>query len=338
MNRAADFVATRGYPCWLRIDYDTLLSNIATHLAKAPLLDVSLPFLQKIWPHLEDDLIRNGLTGVLSSSPTFLLSASPSLQRILRPGYRPAETGYAREGLLPVLGSFADCLNLSNMAQIHDRRLPFLLRARARSGEFGAGDWGLDTICEQLTNIPMIDIAGFFLLRQPESNEVFTLRRHLRRLESPHSSLVVPLSLISSDYAEYQPFISAEVLGLESGGSSCFPIETGFWAFPVRSGHDYQLYQVDLGAMHGLPAREFPASIGGCPARQVNLQPGFCEFIVDSHLPGPFPVAGYLTGGPAHAPIDLRAWQPAELLNLIGHMQHCPVYLQTGNRLLEMLP
>lgn len=337
MNRATDFVATRDYPCWLRVDYDTLLSNIAAHLAKAPLLDVGLPFLQKIWPHLEDDLIRNGLTGVLSSSPTFLLNVSPALQRILRPGYRPPETGYAREGLLPVLGSFADCLNLSNMAQMLDRRLTFLLRVRARSGEFGAGDWGLDTICEQLANIPMIDITGFFLLRQPEKSEIYTLRRHLRRLESPRSDLVVPLSLIVSDHAEYRTFISNEVLGL-AGGSGCFPVETGFWAFPVRSGRDYQLYQVDLGAMHGLPAREFPACIGGNPARQVNLQPGFCEFIVDSHLPGPFPVAGYLTGGPAHAPVDLRAWKPAELLNLIGHMQHCPIYLQTGDGLLEMLP
>ncbi len=326
----------KSYPYWLRIDYDTLLSNIAGVSQKASLLDMAMPFLHKIWSHIEDDLIRLGIKGVLSNNPQTLLAVSGALQKILRPNYRPGEAGYAHEGLLPVLGSYSDCLNLSNIAQNHDCRIPFLLRSRARSGEYGAGDWGLDSICEQLQNVPMIDLHGFYFLRQPEPSETSPLRRYLRRLEAHTQMFVMPISVMNSDFKEASPFIDWETVALENAGPGCFPVEAGFWAYPVHAGSDYQIFQADLGSLQGLPYGEFPVQIGGISARLHSLQPEYSEFVVDGQLPGPFPVAGFLTGGRADEPVDLHQWKPTELKSLLAHFDNCPVYLQKNGRTFEI--
>lgn len=336
MPDSKSFLPGRAYPYWLRVDYDTLLNNIASHCHDARLIDLTVPFLLKIWSRIEDDLLRAGIDGVLSSDPQALLNVSPSLQRILRPGFRPGETGYAREGLLPVLGSWSECLNLSNTAQIHDQRLPFLLRARSRIGEYGAGDWGLESICEQLHNVPMIDLLGFYTLRQPDPGETAILRRILRRLEAENAMLCLPLASVNSDFKEFRPFLTWETVAIERDGPGCFPVEIGFWAFPVHSGPDYQVFQADIGRLHGLPAGEFPAKIGGYNARISDIQPTHSEFVVEDHLPGPFPAAGFLTGGDAHEPVDLRLWKATDLKNLLAHLDHCPLYLQKDKQIIEI--
>ena len=330
------FLPTPAHPHWIRIDYPTLLGNIARHCQNARLLDLSLPFMRRIYKTAEEDLVRSGINGVLCSDPRTLLNVSGSMQRILIPGFSPAETGYVREGLLPVLSSFSECLNLSNMAQSLDQRLPFLLRARSRFGEFGAGDWGLDSICEKLPNVPMIDLHGFFLTRPVDESEISSFKRQLRRLESPASMLLIPLAMLENNALKFNPFIEWESVGLEKNSSGSFPVEIGFWAFPIKTGPDYQVFQADLGSASGLPSGDFPAIIGGHNARMQKMQINCCEFVVDRQLPGPFPLAGFLTGGNLHTPVDLRQWQQADLQSLLAHLNNCPVFLQTGNAIVEL--
>ncbi|HNX74637.1 MAG TPA: hypothetical protein PLM07_09110 [Candidatus Rifleibacterium sp.] len=330
------FSTTPNHASWIRIDYQTLLGNIARHCQNARLLDLSLPFMRRTYKTAEEDLVRSGINGVLCSDPRTLLSVSASMQRILRPGFSQAETGYAREGLLPVLSSFSECLNLSNLAQSLDQRLPFLVRARSRFGEFGSGDWGLDSICEKLPNVPMIDLHGFFLTRPVDESEVSSFKRQLRRLESPASMLLLPLALTENGTSGLNPFIEWESVGLEKSSNGSFPLEIGFWAFPIKTGPDYQIFQADLGSASGLPSGAFPAMIGGHNARMQNMQINCCEFVVERHLPGPFPVAGFLTGGDLHAPVDLRQWQQTDLQSLLAHLNNCPVFLQTGNDIVEL--
>ncbi|MDD3148502.1 MAG: hypothetical protein PHD82_14510, partial [Candidatus Riflebacteria bacterium] len=171
--------------------------------------------------------------------------------------------------------------------------------------------------------------------RQPESGEISTMRRILRRLENSEPLLLVPLSCTSGDCHELRPFITWEPFALEGNAPGCFPVETGFWAFPVKTGSDYQIFQADIGMLHGLPNHDFPVKIAGRNARVCNLHTDFCEFLVNGHLPGPFPVMGFLTGGDTHAPVDLQNWKPADLKNLLAHLDHCPLYLQKNNQIIE---
>lgn len=334
MQTSDDFSPSRNFNCWLKVDYATLLSNIRAHRQRARLLDITAPFLFKIWAHLEDDLLRAGIEGVLSDDPVALLTIGPSLKRILKPGFKSGEIGYAREGLLPVLGSFSECLSLSNMAQMLDQRLRFFLRVRSTVGEYGAGDWGLDSICEQMNSLPMLDLAGFYLHKQLKTVETGILRRHLRQLGSEQAIIMQPLTVSTTENKEFRPYISWESVALENESQGCFPIEIGFWAFPVHSGTDFQIFQADLGRLHGLP-ESFPAQIAGQTARILDIRPECSEFIIEGHFHGPYPVRGCLTGGNPHEPIDLRQWQIADLKNLLGHLKNCPVYLQKQGKIIE---
>ena len=331
-----DLKPARNHSCWLKVDYAALFENITRHAAQAPLFDFTVPFLAAIWPHIEEDMLRSGIEGVLSLNPRDLITASPSLQRILKPGFKPGEAGYAPEGLIPVLSSFSECLSLSNMAQMCDKRLSFLLLVRSTDTEFGSGDWGLSSICEKIVNLPMLDLHGFYLRRPPAANETGVLRKLMHQAEADQGMFVAPLSEESRGIKNCKPFIAWETLALEENSKGCFPVEIGFWAFPLHSAPDYQIFQADLGRLHGLPA-DFPVQIGGRPAKVVNVQPETSEYIIDGHFPGPFPVQSHLTGGAQHEPIDLRLWQKADLQNFLGHIKNCPVYLQKSDGLLELL-
>ncbi len=336
MTTTSDCVPGRAHPCWLIVDYETLLANIAACCHAARYIDLSLPLLQKIWSLIEDDLLRAGISGALCNTPRPLLEISSSMQRILRPGYRPSETGYVREGLLPVISSFSECLSLSNMAQTYDQRLNFLLRVRSRAGEYGSGDWGLDTILEQLANVPMIDMHGFFMQRQPGVNETSSLKRHLRKLEATGSLILLPLASSLSDQEGLTPFIEWETVSLDEKRSGTFPVEIGFWAFPVHTGRDHQIFQTDIGSLDGLPTGDFPAQICGKKAGIVEMHPDRCEFVVEELLHGPFPVKGFLTGGSLHEPLDLRQWKLADLRSLLAHLSRFPIFVRKNGRCIEL--
>lgn len=331
-----DFNPARNHSCWLKVDYAALLDNIGHHAAHSPLFDLTVPFLATIWPQIEEDMLRAGIEGVLSANPQDLTVVTPALQRIIKPGFKPGEAGYAHEGFIPVLSSFADCLSLSNMAQMLDKRLSFFLLVRSTDAEFGAGDWGVNSICEKIVNLPMIDLHGFYLRRQPAANETAMLRKLLHQAEADNGIFLVPLSEENRNIKNCKSFISWETLALEEESKGCFPVEIGFWAFPLHSAPDYQIFQADLGRLHGLPA-DFPVQIGGRPAKVINIQPETSEYIIDGHFPGPFPVKSHLTGGTPHEPIDLRLWARTDLQNLLGHIQSCPVYLQKSDSLIELL-
>ncbi len=336
MTTTSDFVPDRAHPCWLSVDYETLLANIVACCHATRYIDVSLPLMQKIWPVIEDDLLRAGIIGALCNAPRPLLGISAAMQRILRPGYLPAETGYVREGLLPVIGSFSECLSLSNMAQTYDQRLNFLLRVRSWAGEYGSGDWGLDTILEQLANVPMIDMHGFFMLRTPGINEISSLKRNFRRLEATGTMILLPLSCATIELESLTPFIEWESVALDDNRSGTFPVDTGFWAFPVHTGRDHQIFQADIGSLDGLPAIDFPAQIDGKKARVIEMHPGRCEFVVEELLHGPFPIMGHLTGGSLHEPLDLRQWKLTDLRSLLAHLSKYPLFIRKNGRFIEL--
>lgn len=302
---------------------------------RAPYVDLSVPLIVAIWPYLEDDLLRAGISGVLSADPRALCKVSGSLQRFLKPGFKPGESGYAPEGIIPVLGSFADCLSLSNMAQMLDQRLTFLLRVRSGESDFAGGDWGIESICQRLGNLPMIDLGGLFLHKCPDIEQQGYLRRLLHQAQAGNSQMLLPLAAADHNAREFRRFTLWENLALGQDEGGCMPFELGFWAFPVSRGADYQVFQADLGRLHGL-RKDFPAQIAGKTARIIELWPDSCEFIVSGHYSGPFPACGYLTGGLEHNPVDLRQWEKSDLQTIIGSLDFCPVYLKKDGKTVEI--
>lgn len=321
------FSPSKTFPGWLRLDYATLLDNINRVAERSSLIDISVPVIQRIWHHIEDDLLRSGINGVISNAPEALSRVSGQFIRILKPGFRNCETGYAGNDIIPVLSTFADCLALSNMAQMLDRRLTFLLRARSLSPEFAAGEHGLEDICNRAKQLPLIDFKGFFLQKPPEASETASLKGIAARCFSTECRLICP----GSTYSKW------ENLALVENAAGIFPLEIGAWAFPVESGSDYQTFQIDLGYSHGLPAA-FPARVAGFEARVVETGEDYTELLINGHFQGPYPARCYLAGGSTHDPVDLQSWKISDLRNFLTHEQGFPIYLEKNRTILEVLP
>lgn len=332
-----NFAPSKGFPGWLRLNYATFMDNINRAAAKSVFIDISIPIIQRIWHHIEDDLLRSGINGVISDSPGALSRVSGQFIRILKPGFRNCETGYAGSEIIPVLSTFADCLALSNMAQMLDRRLAFLLRARDLSLEFAAGEHGLEDICNRSKQLPLVDFNGFFLQKPPKVSEVTPLKSVAARCFNSDCRLICPGSNFKGSNKDCCTYSKWENLALVDNSEGIFPLEIGTWAFPVESGADYQTYQIDLGLSHGLPAA-FPARIGGFEARVVETFENFTELIINGHFQGPYPARCYLAGGSTHDPVDLHSWKISELRNFLTHEQGFPVYLENNQTLLEFLP
>lgn len=331
------FSPSRAFACWLVIDYDTLLDNIARTAEKAVFIDISLPLFQRIWHYMEEDVIRCGIRGVICNDPEVLSLVSPQLTRILKPGFKNTETGYAVEGIIPVLSSFSDCLALSNMAQMVDKRLCFLLRARSLSSEFAGGDWGIEDLSMRIKQLPMIDFSGFFLQRTPDISESAFLKNLSKDCRNLDFSCIFPFDQSCSAGKESVSYSKWENLALCENSEGIFPVEASFWAYPVESGADYQIYQLDLGFSDGLP-ESFPVKVAGNDAGIVNIFENHCELIIKGHFQGPYPARGCMAGGAAHNPVDLQAWKTKDLRNFLLHFRDFPVYLRKKNVFQEILP
>lgn len=313
-----------------------MLQNFQQFADQATLVDLSVPFLMTIWNHLEDDLLRAGINSVMSNNPRALCRVSSALQRILKPGFKPGETGYAPEGIIPVLGSFNECLNLSNMAQMLDRRLEFFLRVRSTESEFCGGEWGVEAICQKLNHLPMLDLAGLYFSDCPDYVQTGFFRRMLQEAHAPAPQMIMSLTGARQSGKDFRFFTHWENLALEPGIESCLPFEIGFWAFPVKKGADYQIFQADLGSLNGL-RKEFPAQIAEQEARITEVWADRSEFVIAGQFAGPFPVRGYLTGGASHNPLDLRNWDKKDLQTIIASLNSCPVYLQKADQTIELM-
>ncbi len=331
------YSATKGFSHWLKIDYATLLENILIHAADSDCLDLCAPFYKRIWSYLEDDIIRSGIKSLISVDPELLLTASSSLKKILGPGVSPGAHGYAKESLIPVLGSFSDCLSLSNMAQMHDCRMPFMLRFRSSTIEAVQSDDILEGICERLPTLPMLDLCGFFSHYPVRTEEISALRGNLAHYGLDKKTFYSAAGESGEKSHNVSRYINWQAFALGKNKNGVFPCEIGFWATPVKSGMDYQLFLVDMGLAHGL-CNDFPATIGGYDAKVVEVFERHCEMIIQGNHQGPWPVKGFLTGGPAHKCVALERWKESDLRNLLIHLGPCPVYLEKNARIIEILP
>lgn len=327
----------RNSSCWIKIDYDSFMSNIQRNALNAELVDLSPPLFRQIWPYIEEDVLRAGIKGVISATTPILLSAGAGFEKILKPGSRQSDKGYARTGIVPVVSSIAECLALSNLAQSLDQRMTFLVHVRSCDSDIPSGDWNLESICEKLPTLPMIDLAGFYLRFVPQARILGYFRRLLHSAEAVAQRIICPGSASSEkiDGISYYSLWENLAIGVDAVG--CFPLEIGCWAYPVRTSSDYQVLQADIGMLHGLPL-SFPVLVGGEPARIDRIDTDFCEFIVDKPLAGPFPVRALLTGGSAHQSVELREWRIEDLKNLLGRLDNCPIYLQKKAQLIEIMP
>lgn len=322
---------------WIKIDYDSLIANIAQVASSAEIIDLGLPLLRQIWPYIEEDVLRIGIKGLVSQETQVLLSADHAFTRILKPGFQPGDKGYARAGIFPVLSSLQECLALSNLAQGLDQRLPFLVHVRSCDSDTPSGDWNLESICEKIPSLPMVDLAGFYMRFSPQERLLGYFRRLLHNAEAAAYNIICPISLEIAAFDEVSCYFCWESLAMKTDSSACFPLEIGCWAYPVGSGSDYQIFQADIGRLHGLPAK-FPILIAGEKAELEKLEDDFCEFVVRKQMTGPFPVQALLTGGSALQAIELPDWQPDDLRNLLLHLGDCPIYLQQKTGMLEILP
>jgi len=321
--------------CWIRIDHDSLMSNIIQTAQKAAIIDLDLPMLRQLWPYIEEDMLRAGIQGLACADTDTLLCADTTLERILKPASRQSDKGYARAGIVPVMSSVSECLALSNLAQSLDQRMPFLVHVRSPESDSPGGDWNLESICEKVPSLPMIDLAGFYLRFTPPERLLGYFRRLLHNAEAIARRIICPLNAGAERLEGVTCYSLWE--NLATGNNTCFPVEIGCWAYPVRVGNDFQIFQADIGRRQGLPEK-FPVIVGGEIGEVSEISDDFCEFIVRRPLDGPFPEKALLTGGPAFAPVEMSEWQTGDLRNLLLHLSGCPIYLQQKNRIIEILP
>lgn len=323
--------------CWIKADYDSLMSNVVQVAQQAEIIDLGLPVLRQIWPYIEEDMLRAGITGIACSETPVLLEADSVFERLLKPGSRQTDKGYACAGIVPVMSSVSECLALSNLAQSLDERLPFLVHVRSSDSDSPSGDWSLESICEKIPSLPMIDLAGFYLKFAPAARLLGYFRRLLHNAEAVTQKIICPIMHDSDDIEGLTHYSLWENLAIESKDSACFPLEIGCWAYPVRTASHYQIFQADIGRVHGLP-EVFPVIVGGEPAGIETVGDDFCEFIVKKPVAGPFPVKAIITGGSALQSVDMQDWHPEDLKNLLRHLTNCPIYLQQRTRLIEIMP
>ncbi len=323
--------------CWIRADYDSLMSNIVQVAQNAEIIDLGLPVLRHIWPYIEEDMLRAGITGIACSEAPVLLDADPVFERLLKPGSRQSDKGYARAGIVPVMSSASECMALSNLAQSLDERLLFLVHVRSPDSDSPGGDWNLENICEKIPSLPMIDLAGFYLKFVPTERLLGYFRRLLHNAEAVTPKIICPIWHNSDRVEGVAHYSLWENLAIEGNDSACFPFEIGCWAYPVRAASDYQVFQADIGRIHGLPGA-FPAIVGGVPAGIEKVCDDFCEFVVKETVTGPFPVKALITGGSALQSVDMQDWHCEDLKNLLRHLDNCPIYLQQQTRLIEIMP
>ncbi|MBU1108157.1 MAG: hypothetical protein KKB51_15905 [Candidatus Riflebacteria bacterium] len=327
----------RNSSCWIKIDYDSLMSNIQQYAQNAELIDLSPPLFRHIWPYIEDDVLRAGIKGVISATTPVLLSAGNSFEKILKPCSRQSDKGYARTGIVPVISSISECLALSNLAQSLDQRMTFLVHVRSCDSDIPSGDWNLESICERVSTLPMIDLAGFYLRFVPQARLFGYFRRLLHSAEAVSQRMICPRSSTSEKQYGISHYSLWENLAIDDDAVGSFPLEIGCWAHPVRTGSDYHVFQADIGMLHGIPAN-FPVLIAGEPAKIVRVEADYCEFVVEKPLAGPFPAKALLTGGSAHQSVELREWRMEDLKNLLGHLDNCSIYLKKKSQLIEIIP
>ncbi|EKD84478.1 MAG: hypothetical protein ACD_39C00026G0005 [uncultured bacterium] len=331
------FYPDRNSSCWIKIDHDSFISNVVRVAQRAEIMDLSLPLFRQIWPHIEEDVLRAGIKGIISASTPTLLAAGEGLERVLKPGSRQGDKGYARAGIVPVVSSISECLALSNLAQSLDQRLAFLINVRSTDSDTPSGDWSLEGICEKVPALPMIDLTGFYLRFSPPARLLGYFKRLLYAADAVAQRIICPPGNFSEKLEGVSYYSMWENLAIDADSSSCFPLEIGCWAYPVRTGSDFQVFQADIGRLHGLP-EEFPVIIDGEPARIEKVDTDYCEFVTDKPFAGPFPIKALITGGSAYQSVELRDWRVEDLKNLLGHLENCPIYLQKKTRLVEILP
>lgn len=331
------FSPNRNSGCWIKIDHDSLMSNVVRAAQRAEMIDLTLPLFRQVWPYIEEDMVRAGIKGVIGAAIPVLLSASTEFERILKPGSRHSEKGYARAGIVPVVSSISECLALSNLAQGLDQRLPFLIHVRSTDSDTPSGDWSLESICEKVPTLPMLDLAGFYLRFSPPARLLGYFKRLLHAAEAVSHRIICPTSPATEMLEGVSYYSMWENLAIDTGSLACFPLEIGCWAYPVRMGSNHQVFQADIGRLHGLP-EDFPVIIEGEPAKLSRIETDFCEFVTERPLEGPFPARALLTGGSAYYSIELREWRLEDLKNLLGHLDNCPIYLQKKERLIEIVP
>ncbi|PKL48940.1 MAG: hypothetical protein CVV42_08065 [Candidatus Riflebacteria bacterium HGW-Riflebacteria-2] len=333
----SSFNPDRFSSCWIRIDHDSLMSNIVQVAQTAAIIDLELPMLRQLWPYIEEDILRAGIQGLICSDAETLLGADPALERILKPGSRQSDKGYARAGIVPVMSSVSECLALSNLAQSLDQRLPFLIHVRSSDSDSPSGDWNLESICEKVPSLPMIDLAGFYLRFTPPARLLGYFRRLLHNAEAVAQRIICPLPPGVEVLEGVTSYSLWENLAIGTDTANCFPVEIGCWAYPVRTGSDFQIFQADIGRLHGLPEK-FPVIVGGEAAEIEKISDDFCEFVIRRPLAGPFPEKALMTGGSAFAAVEMSEWRPEDLRNLLLHLSGCPVYLQQKTRTIEIMP
>ncbi len=323
--------------CWIRVDHDSLIGNIIRAAQTASIIDLGLPMLRQLWPHIEEDILRVGIQGLTCSDTETLLGADASFERILKPGSSQGDKGYARAGIVPVISSVSECLALSNLAQGIDQRLTFLVQVRSADSDSPSGDWNLENICEKVPSLPMIDLAGFYLKFTPSARLLGYFRRLLHNAEAIAQRIICPAAPGSENLEGVTCYSLWENLALDTGAKTCFPVEIGCWAYPIRTGNDFQVFQADIGRLHGLPEK-FPIIIGGEAAQIEKISDDFCEFSIHRPLSGPFPEKALITGGSALAAVEMAEWHPEDLRNLLLHISDCPIYLQKKTCIIEIMP
>ena len=331
------FIPDRFSRCWIRIDRDSLMSNIIQVAQVASIIDLGLPVLRQLWPFIEEDALRAGIRGITCAETETLLCADTSLERILKPGSSLSDKGYARAGIVPVISSISECLALSNLAQSYDQRLPFLVHVRSSESDSPSGDWSLESICEKIPSLPMIDLIGFYLKFTPPARLLGYFRRLLHNSEAIAQKIICPASPACENLEGVTCYSLWENMSIGSEDISCFPIEIGCWAYPVRSGSDFQVFQADIGRLHGLPER-FPVIVGNETAEITKVCDDFCELLIRRPLAGPFPEKALITGGSELAAVEMSEWQIDDLRTLLLQLSNCPIYLQQKNSTIEIMP
>jgi hypothetical protein len=335
LHNLKGFAASKGFPGWFILDLEVLKKNIAGLPDDRRVIDISIPVLAAVWPFIETEVQRAGISHVACNNAQNLLSVSENFNKIMLEARQAQQVGYAGEGMTPVFSRYSQILELSNFAQNLDIHLSFLQRVRTADSSYAAGEFSAPENLQKLSQLPLVKLAGLFFDAGFDQYGIKSFQQLARQAaESTELQFITEKEI--SDVSDCLFLNGWELLGIGRQKVLPLALSCGLWAFFVKELKDGVILRLDMGKAQGLPA-DFPVFVKGKKAEvvEVNLNYSLVRVKIGLH-DQPLPLMAIILGYDDIEPVSHFSWNEADLKNFIMHGSEMPTYLVKDREIIDL--
>lgn len=329
------FRPDRLFPAWIVVDYDIVLKNLESLNPKTSVLDLSVPFLNKIWKYIEEEAQRTGIRFVASKYPDKLLQVPELFTRIALPSPGYSNIGYATEGIMVVLSAFREILELSNLAQTNEVRCRLLQRIVTCNPNLDIGDYSARNNISQISGLPMIELSGAYFDDLPNCRQLKSVVNQVR--SSSDSNEVLFISNNNNQLLEGCCELAAwELAGLSEKNICTLAISIAAFAYQVERNSNGTVLRIELGKYQGL-YEPFPVMIGEDNAEIIEIKQNHSFLLIkNSYSEKKHPFIARLLGYDSYKPVSQFSWNHQSLQAFLMGCADLPVYLKQKGKITDL--